>query len=127
MSTPDLKHIALSRSEDVVLVEITTQEFRSPDAAAELSAELTCVAAQDWAGRLLVDCKRVRFLSSTAFAALFGLVSRCRKSGKEIRFCGMGPELLLGAEIVGLDKVAGIDATEADALAAFSQWPSSDR
>lgn len=119
MSTPELKHVELSRLKDVVLVEITTREFRAPDPALELSAELARVAGQDWAQKLLVNCKHVQFLSSTAFAALFGVVKRCMSSGKQVRFCSMSPEILLGAQIVGLDKVAEIDESEATALAAF--------
>jgi anti-sigma B factor antagonist len=119
MSTPDLKHLELSREKDIVLIEITTPEFRAPDIAAELSAELTRVAAQDWAQRLLVNCQGVRFFSSTAFAALVGLVKRCMTAGKQVRFCAMGPEILLGAQIIGLDKIAPIDDTEGAALDAY--------
>jgi anti-anti-sigma factor len=121
MSTTDLQHVELSRLKDVVLIEITTRDFHGPDTARELSAELARVAAQDWAGRLLVDCKKVRFLCSTAFAALVGLVKRCADSGKPLRFCAMAPEIFLGAQIIGLDKLSHIDDSEAAALAAFSQ------
>jgi len=121
MSAPELKHVELSRLKDVVLIEITTRDFYEPDTARELSAELARVADQEWAQKLLVNCKRIRFLSSTAFAALFSLVKRCTSSGKQVRFCAMSPEILLGAQIIGLDKVAQIDDSEAAALAAFSQ------
>jgi anti-anti-sigma factor len=121
MPTPELKHVELSRQKDVVLIEITTREFRGPDAALELSAELTRVLGQDWAQRLLVNCKRINFLSSTGFAALVGLVKRTTTAGKQVRFCAMGPEVLLGAQIIGLDKLARIDDSEAAALAAFAQ------
>lgn len=120
ITTPELKHVELSRLKDVVLVEITTREFRGPDSAQELSAELARVAGQDWAYKLLVNCKHVRFFSSTAFAALVALVSRCKNLHKQVRFCQMSPELLLGAQIIGLDKVAEIDASETEALAAHS-------
>ncbi|MGO9470002.1 MAG: STAS domain-containing protein [Isosphaeraceae bacterium] len=121
MAAPELKHVELSRLKDVVLIQITTREFRGPETAHELSAELARVAGQEWAQKLLVNCKRLRFLSSTAFAALFGLVKRCTGSGKQVRFCDMGPDILLGAQIINLDKVAPIDASEAAALTAFSQ------
>jgi anti-anti-sigma factor len=121
MSTPELKHVQLSRLKDVVLIDITTPDFYGPDAARELSAELVRVADQPWAERLLVKCERLRFLSSTAFAALVSLVRRCTNSGKQVRFCGMAPELLCGAQIIGLDKISAIDDREAAALAAFSQ------
>jgi len=121
MPTPELKHVELSRLKDVTLIEITTPEFRGPDTAQELSAELARVADQEWAHKLLVNCKRIRFISSTAFAALFSLVKRCTGLGKQVRFCEMGPDLMLGAQIISLDKVAQIDDSEAAALAAFSR------
>ena len=121
MSAPDLKHVKLSTLKDVVLIEITTRDFHGPDTARELSAELTRVAHQEWAKRLLVDCKQIRFFSSTAFAALVGLVKRCTEAGKQVRFCAMAPEVLLGAQIIGLDKLTPIDESEATALAAFAQ------
>ncbi len=103
------------------MIKITTRDFHGPETALELSAELARVAGQEWACRLLVDCNRIRFLSSTAFAALVSLVKRCTKSDKQVRFCAMAPEILLGAQIIGLDKLAPIDDTEAAALAAFSR------
>jgi len=121
MSTAELNHVELSRLKDVVLIEITTPDFHGPDAALELSAELARVAGQEWAQRLLVNCERIRFLSSTAFAALVSLVKRCTSSGKQVRFCAMAPEVLLGAQIIGLDQLSQIDDSEAAALAAFSQ------
>ena len=121
MSTPELKHVELSRQNNVVLIEVTTREFRGPEAALEFSAELTRVMAQDWAQSLLVNCKRISFLSSTGFAALVGLVKRCGSAGKQVRFCAMGPEVLLGAQIIGLDRLAHIDDSEAAALAAYAQ------
>jgi anti-anti-sigma factor len=121
MSTPELNHVALSRTNDVVLIEITTQHFHTPDTALELSAELARVAGQDWAQRLVVNCKRILFFSSTGFAALVGLVKRCTSAGKQVRFCNMAPEILLGAQITGLDKLAPIDASETAALAAYAQ------
>ncbi len=121
MSTHELKHIELSRLKDVVLIEITTRDFHGPDAALELSAELARVAGQEWAQRLLVNCERVRFFSSTAFAALVSLVNRCKSVGKEVRFCAMTPEILLGAQIIGLDKVGQIDDCESAALTALAR------
>jgi anti-anti-sigma factor len=120
MSTPELKHVELSTLKDVVLIAITTRDFHGPDTARELSAELARVAEQEWATRLLVDCKRVRFLCSSAFAAFVSLTKRCNSSGKQVRFCSMVPEVLIGAQIISLDKLAPIDADEAAALAAYS-------
>ena len=39
--------------------------------------------------RLLVDFRRVTYVSSTGFAVLFKLVSRARAEGREVKLCGM--------------------------------------
>jgi anti-sigma B factor antagonist len=121
MSSPDFQHIRLSMVKDIAVVEIMTKDLQGPKLAKELGAELSQVIRQDWANRLLVDFHRNRFLSSSGFAVLFNLVNQVRASGREVRFCGMVPEICLGAGVVGLDKVVGIHETEDAAIAAFSQ------
>lgn len=120
MTDADFQHLRLSMVKDVAVVEIRTQDIQGPRLAQELGTELAMVTAQDWARRVLVDFRRVAFLSSTGFAALFKLVSRARAEGREVRLCGMGAGMRLGAEIVGLDKIVEIDPDEASALRAFA-------
>ena len=121
MTDAEFQHLRLSMVKDVAVVEIRTQDIQGPQLAQELGTELALVIAQDWARRVLVDFRRVAFLSSTGFAALFRLVSRAQAEGREVRLCGMGAGMRLGAEIVGLDKVAEIHQNERSALAAFAQ------
>ena len=83
--------------------------------------ELAMVAAQEWARRLLVNFRRVNYVGSTGFAALFKLVSRARAEGREVKLCGMETGVRLGAEIVGLEKLVEIHDDEAAALRTFAQ------
>ena len=121
MADASFQHLRLSMVKDVAVVEIRTQDIQGPQLAQELGTELALVIAQDWARRVLVDFRRVAFLSSAGFAALFKLVRRAQAEGREVRLCGMGAGMRLGAEIVGLDKVAEIDDDEGAALRAFAQ------
>ena len=121
MADADFQHLKLSMVKDVAVVEIRTKEIHGPQLAQELGHELATVTAQEWARRVLVNFRRVGFLSSTGFAAIFKLMSRARAEGREVRLCGMDPAVRLGAEIVGLDKVAEIYQNERSALAAFAQ------
>jgi anti-sigma B factor antagonist len=120
-ATPEFKHLKLSRVNDVVVVEVTSKDLQGPAAARELGSELSLVAAQEWAKQLLVDFRRISYLSSTGFAVLFRLVNEFSKKGGELKICNFDPAIRLGAEIVGLDKVAEIHDTEATALAAFKK------
>ena len=121
MSTPQFEHIRLSMVGDVVLIELITKNIQGPTLAQELGAELAIVTAQDWARRLLVDFRRVAYLSSTGFAVLFKLVTRAKAEGRQVKLCGMEPGVRLGAEIVGLDKVVEIHPDEKSALRAFAK------
>jgi anti-anti-sigma factor len=121
MANPDFQHLRMSMDKDVAVVEITTKEMHGPQLAKELGSELALVAAQDWARRLLIDFKRVSFLSSTGFAVLFKLVSQAKAEGREVKLCGMEPGVRLGAEIVGLDKLVEIHENEGSALRAFAR------
>jgi anti-sigma B factor antagonist len=121
MPNADFQHIQLNMVKDVAVVEIRTKDLHGPTLAKELGAELALVTAQEWARRLLVDFRRVGFLSSTGFAVLFKLVSRAKAEGRDIKLCAMESGVRLGAEIVGLDKLVNIYESESSALLAFSQ------
>ncbi|MFI5455839.1 MAG: STAS domain-containing protein [Isosphaerales bacterium] len=121
MSTPDFQHISLSMVKDVALVEVLTKDLQGPKIAQELGAELSQVTAQEWAKRLLVDFRRTKFLSSTGFAVLFKLASRAAAEGRQVKLCNMDPDVRIGADIVGLDKVVEIHESQDSALRAFSQ------
>jgi anti-sigma B factor antagonist len=120
-STPEFQHLKMSRVNDVVVVEIISKDLQGPAAARELGTELSLVSGQDWAKQLLLNFRRIRYLSSTGFAVLFKLVSQFAATGGQLKICGLDPAIRLGAEIVGLDKVVEIHESEATALAAFKK------
>jgi anti-sigma B factor antagonist len=121
MTAADFRYIRMNMVDDVAVVEIRTKEIHGTGPAQEFGAELALVAAQDWARRMLIDFGRVGFLSSSAFAALFKLVSRAKAEGREMKLCTMEPGVRLGAEIVGLHLIAEIHKDEASALRAFAR------
>jgi len=120
MSTVDFQHIKTSMVDDVAVVEVLSKELRFPPQAIELAKELTLVAGQEWAKKLLINMKHIKYLSSTGFAVLFSLVKQAKAKGNKIRFCGLDPEVRIGADIIGLDKMAPIDGTEHEAIKALS-------
>jgi anti-sigma B factor antagonist len=121
MSSPDFQHLRLSMVKDVAVVEIRTRDLQGPMLAHELGTELDLVVAQKWARRLLVNFRRVTYVSSTGFAALFRLLSRARAEGREVKLCGMETGVRLGAEIIGLPKLVEIHDDEAAALRTFAR------
>jgi anti-anti-sigma regulatory factor len=121
MADAEFQHLRLSMAKEAAVVEIRTQDIHCPQLAQELGHEPAVVTAQDWARRVLVNFRRVAVLSSTGLAARFRLVSRARGEGREVKLCATGSGVRLGAEIVGLDKVAEIHDDEGAALRAFAR------
>jgi anti-sigma B factor antagonist len=120
MSTADFQHIKTNMVGDVAVVEILSRELRFPAQCQELESELDLVASQDWAKRLVINLGKTRYVCSTGFGVLVKLVNKVKTQGQEIKFSDMDPALRLGADIIGLDKVAEIHDTEHEALKAFS-------
>jgi anti-sigma B factor antagonist len=118
MTTADFKYIQTSMVDDVAVVEIVAKDLRG--AALELGAELTAVAAQEWAKRLLINFRHVRYLSSTGFAVLLKLLNQANASDQQVKFCAMDPDIRIGADIIGLAKYVEIHDTESSALKAFA-------
>jgi anti-anti-sigma factor len=121
MTVADFQHLRMSMVQDVAVVEIRTKELQGVQLAQDLGEELALVIAQGWARLILIDFRKVGYLSSTGFAAIFKLVRQAKAEGREVKLCAMEPGVRLGAEIVGLDKVAEIHQNERSALAAFAQ------
>src|SRR5689334_15714653 len=120
MSTGEFQHIKANMVGDVAVVEVLPGELRFPPQANDLGDELTLVAGQDWARHLVINLKHTKYLSSTGFAILFKLVKQAGEKGSVIRFCELDREVKLGAEIIGLDKVATIYDTEEEAIQSFA-------
>lgn len=119
MSNVEFQHIKANMVDDVAVVEVLTKELRFPAQAQELGRELSMIEGQQWAKRLVVNVHHVKYMSSTGFAVLFNLVKQARETGNVLKFCGFHPEVRIGADIIGLDKLAQIYETEHEALASF--------
>lgn len=120
MATPDFQHLRLTMVGDVTLVEILSRNLQGPKVGKELGADLARILARDEARRILLDFRRAAFLSSSTFAALFKLLNRARADGRVVKFCGLAPGVLAGAEVVGLPKVVEIHKDQLAGLQSFA-------
>jgi anti-sigma B factor antagonist len=120
MSSINFEHIKTEMVNDVAVVQVLSKELRFPPQCQELGAELTLVAGQEWAKKLLVNLKHTKYLCSTGFAVLVNLVKQARDRGNVVKFCALDPEVRIGADIIGLDKLAQIHDSEASAIETFA-------
>ena len=121
MTVTDFQHLRMSMVNGVAVVEIRTKELQGVQLAQDLGEELALVIAQGWARLILIDFRKVGYLSSTGFAAIFKLVRQAKAEGREVKLCGMQHGVRLGAEIAGLPKVVELHDDEASALRAFAR------
>lgn len=122
MTVPPFDHLRLGRLEDVVLVEVMTKDLRGPELALELSAELNRVVTAPNAGEhFLLDFGHTSYLSSTGFAVIVKVVNQIKTSGRQVKICSMDPDVRIGAEIIGLDRIVELYDDRDSALDAFSR------
>ncbi|AMV36319.1 STAS domain-containing protein [Planctomyces sp. SH-PL62] len=117
---PEFELLLLNMVGDVAVAQVTTNELRFPNQAQALSYELGLIVAQDWASKMVIDLSRVQYIGSTTYAVLVGTVKKAVELGHAVKFCGLTPDVRIGAQIIGLDRIADIRATESEALEAFA-------
>lgn len=120
-SPPKFEMLHLAMADDVAVVRVAAHELRFPNQAEALSYELGLVVGQDWASKTLIDLGRVAYVGSTTYAVFVGVVKKAAELGRAVRFCGLSHDVRIGADIIGLDQIAPIHESEAEALAAFAE------
>ncbi len=118
MSSQPATHIAYELIDQprAVMVEFLSHEIADPDHSSELSRQLAALVRPDLPNRYVLDCNKVRILSSTAFGALVGFVLKVRKVGGLVLLCNMDEFVRFGADIIRLGDYAPIVADRQAAL-----------
>ena len=119
------KHLCLRTVRDVVLVDVMSEDIQGPDRAKEFIAELLEVAGREDDRPILVSLRRVRYLSSMGYSALFKMVKCARERQRPIAFCDLYEHVRFGAEAINLPLVTRIYETETAALEALEQTEAS--
>ncbi len=70
--------------------------------------------------QLIINLIDVRFIDSTALAALVKGVKRCRQLGGDLRLCGLQKPVQIVFELTRLDKAFSIFSDEQAALGSFA-------
>jgi anti-sigma B factor antagonist len=71
------------------------------------------------AAQLVINLTEVKFIDSTALAALVKGIKRCRQYGGDLRLCGLQKPVQIIFELTRLDKAISIFADEKAALGSF--------
>lgn len=110
------KYFDLEDIGGVAVAYLTAPEVRHPGPAQELGAELASLL-RDGHRRIVVDLSDTQYLSSTAFAALLGFAKKVGEAKGELKISGMQPDVLVGANIIGLGRIVELHPNVDSALA----------
>jgi anti-anti-sigma factor len=111
-------HFDLQMHGGVAVATVVSPEIRHPGPAQELGAELARLVEHDKLTRVVIDLSHTRYLSSTAFAVLLSFAKKVEAAHGQLRIAGMQPDVLVGANIIGLGRIVEIHPDVASALAA---------
>jgi anti-anti-sigma factor len=103
----------------VAFVELIPVEIRHPSQALELGDQLRFLLAGG-ERKILIDCNRVAYMSSTGFATLFSFAKAVKDQGGRICVAEIHPDVRIGADIIRLGDVIPIYDDRRSALASFS-------
>lgn len=120
MSSPADAHYRWFLEDGIAIVEITSRELNNPTLAREFGTQLLALVDSRPADRMLVNFAHAKYISSTAFAALFELSRAARDANIQLVFCAMQKEVRLGADILNLGLYIPIHDDEPSARAALA-------
>jgi anti-anti-sigma factor len=117
MSDFESPHVRAETVDHVIVLTLLVPEIRTPIMAASVGRDLGELADRCGAGNYVLNLKRIKYMSSTAFAMLISFVKKITGSGGALKLCEMDPEVRIGADIIGLGRFVPIVAEEAVAIA----------
>ncbi len=109
----------LERAGDVAVFRVRVKEMRHPQSAQQFGTEVRAALQAAGLKNALIDLKPVEYVGSTAFATLLNLSKSVSAGGGSLKICGLHPDVLVGANILGLGKAVEIFDNRQSALASF--------
>lgn len=109
--------------DEVMIVRLLDQEidqgFCVPDDVGAIGEELERLVDSSRPKALLVDFSEVEYIASMMQAMLLHVQKKLRKSGGQLRLCGLGKHVALSFRVTGLERMFAIHPDEQAALEAF--------
>ena len=118
--TEQTPRMNVTREGDVTIIELTDRKILDEINIAQIGEELTQLADQSDAPKLLIDFASVSHMSSSALGMLITLHKRIREKGGELRFCNIQPAIYEVFVITRLNEIFRICRTRAEAIESLS-------
>ena len=117
MSDFESPHVRAETVEEVVVLTLLVTEIRTPIMAASVGRDLGELVERIGPRNYVVNLKRTKYMSSTAFAMLLNFTKKVTALGGTLKLCAMDPEVRIGADIIGLGRFVPLVADESTAIA----------
>ena len=115
--------LSITDTEGVTVVGFQDNAILDTLTIQRLGRELYGLAEEPRSPQLLIDFHNIRFLSSQALGVLLTLRRKADKSGVEVVFARLRPELVRVFQITNLDKMFRFFDSDEEALAHFGVKP----
>jgi anti-anti-sigma factor len=89
----------------VTLIEFKTESLMSGSDLERISARLTDIVDEQHPPKVVLDFKKVRYLSSQAIGMLIGLKKRCDAGKGTLALNGVGPSLMQLLKLTNLHRM----------------------
>ena len=99
-----------------IVIRIVADVVSLPHQAADLKREILEAMQCEACSRVVLDCSRVRHLSTDGLAVILAIQKRLTERGGEVRLCHVDPEVEQSLRLCMLHKIVRIDRTLSDAL-----------
>jgi anti-anti-sigma factor len=119
MSDFESPHVRAETVDEAVVLTMLATEIRTPIMAASVGKDLGELVERIGPARYVLNLKRTKYMSSTAFAVLLNFAKKVTAAGGMLRLCAMDPEVRIGADIIGLGRFVPIVEDESTAIAMF--------
>jgi anti-anti-sigma factor len=104
----DRSRLKVETVEEGVRVQLVGCERLDEEAVPPVKEQLLAVAGQAAPGRLLLDLRGVRFLTSTGLAMLVAVHNKMRAGGGRLTLCGLETEIQEILEVTQLIRVLDV-------------------
>ncbi len=112
-------HVTVSESNGVKVVRFTERKILEELSITEIGDELTRIADETPAVKMLLSFDSVEHLSSAALGMLIRLNKAVSERGGQLMLSDIAPQIFEVFKITRLNKLFNIAATEAEALGSF--------
>jgi len=120
MAATQMKHLRVRDVDGVAVVGfVDSGLLYATELVHEIGDELKALLKEPGRAKLLLDFDAVQYVSSTMLAQLAHFERELRKSGGQLKICGLGPVLRDTFRLARFDSIFAIYDDEASALAHY--------